>query len=119
MFVPQKTRQWSGQAQGVAPFDRVDHGDLLLMDQVVVKAPDAVQMAVDGLGTQPSIQQMINVAQQDLMRYLLDGDIDPQNELTQRIHVVSDGVGGVVAPLKKAPVMNNRVGNGHGFPRFR
>jgi len=45
--------------------------------------------------------------------------IDPQNELTQCIHVVSDGMGRVVTPLKKAPVMNDRVGNGHGFPHFR
>jgi len=75
MFIPQKARQWSGQAQGVAPFDGVNHRYLLLMDQVVVKPPDAVQMAVDGFGSQPSIQQMINIAQQDLMRHLFDGDI--------------------------------------------
>jgi predicted adenine nucleotide alpha hydrolase (AANH) superfamily ATPase len=41
----------------------------------------------------PPIKQMVNVAQQDPVSYLFNGNIHPQNELTQRMHIISDRVG--------------------------
>ena len=70
LFIPQMAGQRPGQPQGITALHRVDHGHLLFLNEVVVKPPDAVQMAVDGLGLQPSIQQVIEVSQELFMAHL-------------------------------------------------
>ncbi len=76
-------------------------------------------MAVDGLGLQPSIQQVIKVSQQLFMGHLLDGDIHPDHELLQRVHIVLNGMGRVVPSLQEPAVVQDGGGNGHMVPLFR
>jgi hypothetical protein len=81
LFLSQMARQWPGQPQGITALYRVDYGHLLFFNEVVVKPPDAVQMAVDGLGLQPPIQQVIQVSQQLFMVYFLNGYVHPDHKL--------------------------------------
>ena len=119
LFISQMAGQRPGQPQGIAAFHRVDHGHLLFFNEVVVKPPDAVQMAVDRLGLQPPIQQVIEVSQELFMGHCLDGDIHPDHELLQRVHIVLNGMAGVVPSLQEPAVIQDGGGNGHRVLPFR
>ena len=119
LFIPQMAGQWPGQPQGITVLYRIDHGHLLFLNEVVVKSPDAVQMAVDGLGLQPPVQQVIQVSQELFMADCLDGDIHPDHELLQRVHIVLNGMAGVVPSLQEPAVIQDGGGNGHDGLPFR
>ncbi len=76
-------------------------------------------MAVDGFGLQPFIQQVIEVSQELFMVYFLDGDIHPEHKLLQRVHIVFNGMAGVVPSLQEPAVIQNGGGNGHRVLPFR
>ncbi len=119
LFISQMAGQRPGQPQGIAALHRVDHGHLLFFNEVVVKPPDAVQMAVDRFGLQPPIQQVIEVSQQLFMVDCLNGHIHPDHKLLQRVHIVLKGMAGVVPSLQEPAVIQDGGGNGHRVLPFR
>ena len=52
LVIVQKAGQRLGHPQGVAGLHRILHRYVFIVDQVVIKAPDAVQIAVDGFRRQ-------------------------------------------------------------------
>ena len=76
-------------------------------------------MTVDGLGLKPPIQQVIEVSQELLMGHRFDGDIHPDHELLQRVHIVFNGMARVVPSLQEPAVVQDGGGNGHRVLPFR
>jgi hypothetical protein len=60
------------------------------MPQIIIKSANAVQMAVDGLGRKPPIQQMFDIRKDFPAGGLFDRDIQPDHIMLQRIDVVFD-----------------------------
>ena len=97
----------------------MDHLHLLFVNEVVVKPPEAIQVTVDRLGLQPSVQQVIQVGQQFFMGHLFDGNIHPDYELLQGVQIVFNGMGRVVPSLQEPAVVQDGGGNGHKLLPFR
>ncbi len=89
------------------------------MNQIIVEATDAVQIAVDGLSHQTFVQQVVDEGKHRARAHLLDRLRDPDHKVLERTHVVSQRVPRAVATLKKSTVVDNRIGNRHGRLPFR
>jgi hypothetical protein len=76
-------RKRSGQAQQGSALDRIGYGDVFLFAQIIIKATDAAQMAIDRLGRQSFAEQIVNVSVYIIIGNLLNGYIDPQYKVSQ------------------------------------
>lgn len=89
------------------------HSHLLLVDEIIVKAPDAVQVAIDRFGLQVSVQEIVDKRQDGPGTYMLDGSVQPQDKVLEGTHVISDGASGVILPFQEPTVVDERIGNAH------
>ena len=67
-------------------------------------------MAVNRFGLQSSVQKIINVCGQLLIGDRLDGNIQPQNELPERVQIIFNCMDRIVASFQIAAVIDDRVG---------
>jgi hypothetical protein len=77
----------------VALFDRIGDLKFFLIDQIVVKAVYASQVAVDGLRRQFFAEKIIDIGSNLFMTDMLDGLIDPEYKLLQVAQITSNRAG--------------------------
>ena len=87
-FISEVSGQGPGEPQSVASLDRVGDMEFFFLREVMVKAPDAVQMGVDGLGLKPPVQKMIDIVQDLLVGHSFNRFIQPQYKMLKGVHVV-------------------------------
>jgi len=89
------------------------------MIEVVIKDPDASQMAIDGLRLQPLAQKIICIIVDLVLIHGLDRDIYPQHEVLKDVHVHLDRVRGVIASLQEASVVHDHIADLHPSASFQ
>ena len=87
LLIAQVPRQRPWEPQGIASFYGIGYRYPLLSSQVLIEPSDAVQVAVDGLGPEPPGEKMVDILEDLPGGYLFDGDIDPDHELFQGVHI--------------------------------
>ena len=90
-----------------------------LIPQVVIELPDAVQMAVDGLGLQSSPHELVDVVRDLGVGHTLDRHVEPEHKATDRAQVALNRVGRAVAPLQIAPPADDRIPHRRSLSRLQ
>ena len=67
-------------------------------------------MAVNRFGLQSSVQKIIDIGGQLLIGDRFDGNVQPQDELPERVQIIFNCVDRVVASFQIAAVIDDRVG---------
>jgi len=67
-------------------------------------------MTVNRFGLQSSVQKIIDIGGQLLIGDRFDGNIQPYDELSERMQIILNGMDRVVASLQIAAVIDDRVG---------
>lgn len=93
------SRQRSGKLQSIASFYRVGDREFFFTSQIVVKAPDTVQVTVNRLGLKVFVQKKVDIGQNLLVSDLFKGHIQPDDKLLKGVEIVLHRVCGTVPSL--------------------
>jgi len=88
-----------GHSEAIALSDRVNHGELLFLDQVVIELPDPLEVAVDGLWLEPLCHEKVDIVRDRPGRHCFNGLLEPEDELPEACRIVFDCIGRVVPSL--------------------